>query len=172
MMIWLSRIPLLLVFSLFWGGLTFYTGFVVRIAHDVLSDPMDGGLITQRTTSVLQVLGVVTVVLMACNCAVVVRQSPKYGYALIACAAVLGCALVGLFVVHGHLDAAIDASVGEVIDREAFTIGHRRYNQLTTVEWIVSLAYVPLTVFAWRSIDARRDREGAIDKTSRTADER
>ena len=59
-MISLFRISFLLVFSLYWGGLTFYTGFVVRIAHDVLSDPMDGGLITQRVTVLLQVLGVVT----------------------------------------------------------------------------------------------------------------
>ena len=36
------RILLILCFSLFWGGLTFYTGFVVRISHDVLGDPMDG----------------------------------------------------------------------------------------------------------------------------------
>ena len=52
------RILLILCFSLFWGGLTFYTGFVVRISHDVLEDPMDGGLITQRVTNLLQYLGV------------------------------------------------------------------------------------------------------------------
>ena len=153
-MIWFVRILLLLTFSVYWGGLTFYTGFVVRISHDVLSDPMDGGLITQRVTSLLQILGVATVVLMACNCIVVVRRSPKYGYVLIGCATLLACSLVGLFVVHGHLDAIIDIGAAEITDRDAFVTGHRRYNQLTTIQWLASLSYLPITVFAWQSIDA------------------
>jgi hypothetical protein len=158
-MIWLSRILLLIVFSLYWGGLTFYTGFALRIAHDVLNDPMDAGIITQRATAVLQVLGVITVVLMACNCAVVVRQSPKYGYVLIGCATLLGCSLIGLFVVHGQLDAVIDVGAAEVLDRPVFDTGHQRYNQLTTIQWLASLAYLPITVFAWRSIDAGPERK-------------
>ena len=158
-MIWVCRIPLLLVFALYWGGLTFYTGFVVRISHDVLNDPMDGGLITQRVTAVLQILGVVTVVLMACNCVVVARQSRKYGYALVGCATLLGCSLIGLFVVHGHLDAIIDVATFEITDRDAFDAGHRRYNQLTTIQWLASLTYLPITVFAWRAVDAKEYRQ-------------
>ncbi len=152
-MVGVFRTLLLLVFALYWGGLTFYTGFVVRISHDVLDDPMDGGLITQRVTAVLQILGAVTVVLMACNGVVVARQSRKFGYALAGCTAILGCSLIGLFVVHGHLDAVIDVSASDIIDRDAFDMGHRRYNQLTTIQWLACLAYLPTTVFAWRSID-------------------
>jgi hypothetical protein len=152
-MVWVCRILFLLAFALYWGGLTFYTGLVVRISHDVLSDPMDGGLITQRVTAVLQLLGVITVLLMACNCVAVARQSRKFGYALIGCAFLLGCSLIGLFVVHGHLDAVIDVGAHEIVDRDVFNAGHRRYNQLTTVQWLASLAYLPITVFAWRSID-------------------
>ena len=158
-MFWVYRIGLLLVFSLYWGGLTFYTGFVVRISHDVLSDPMDGGLITQRVTAVLQSLGVVTVALMACNCVVVARHSRRYGYALVGCATLLGCSLIGLFVVHGHLDAVIDLKTYEITDRNAFDTGHRRYNQLTTIQWLASLSYLVITVFAWRFIDARMSRQ-------------
>ena len=161
-MVWVCRIALLLVFALFWGGLTFYTGFVVRISHDVLNDPMDGGLITQRVTAVLQVLGVVTVAFMALNCVAVARQSPKYGYALGGCAAILGCSLIGLFIVHGHLDAIIDLETYQITDREAFDTGHRRYNQLTTIQWLASLVYLPITVFAWRFIDAGRNRQSGF----------
>ncbi|MCP4192644.1 MAG: hypothetical protein GY768_18675 [Planctomycetaceae bacterium] len=157
-MIWFYRIPLLLLFALYWGGLTFYTGFVVRIAHAVLDDPMDGGLITQRVTVVLQMLGAVTVVLMACNCAVVFWHSRKYGYPLIGCTTLLSCALIGLFLVHGHLDAVIDVEAFEIIDRDAFDAAHQRYNQLTTIQWLSAFAYLPITVFAWRSIDASRDQ--------------
>ena len=153
-MIWICRILLLLVYALYWGGLTFYTGIVLRISHDVLNDPIDGGMITQRVTGVLQILGVVATVLMLCNCIVVVRRSPKYGYALAACTVILGCSLIGLFVVHGQLDAIIDLQASQITDRVAFDAGHQRYNQLTTVQWLASLAYLPITVFAWRDIDA------------------
>lgn len=153
-MILFTRILLLLVFSLFWGGLTFYTGFVVRISHDVLADPMDGGLITQRVTSLLQWLGVVMVVLMLLNAVDVVRHARRLGYSLLICTGLMVTALVGLFVVHGQLDQVIDVASSEIIDRDAFTIGHRRYNQLTTIEWLSSLAYLLLTVVAWRSVDS------------------
>jgi hypothetical protein len=147
------RTLLLLCFALFWGGLTFYTGFAVRIAHDVLSDPMDGGLITQRVTVLLQYFAVATVILMLVNAIQVSREHRKLGFALAFCAIILGVAVCGLVIVHGHLDAVIDIEAIEIRDREVFTISHRRYNQFTTVEWIASLAYLPLTVAAWRKVD-------------------
>jgi hypothetical protein len=67
----------------------------------------------------------------------------------------LCCSLIGLVVVHGHLDAIIDVETSSITDRDAFNTGHRRYNQLTTIQWLASLAYLPTTVFAWRSIDAK-----------------
>ena len=152
-----GRTLLLLAFSLYWGGLTFYTGFVVRISHDVLADAMDGGLITQRVTSVLQMLGAVTVVLMAFNAIAVTRKVRSYGYVLIACTVVLALALMGLFLVHGQLDAIIDVEDRVITDRENFDRGHRRYNQLTTIQWLASLAYLPVTLVAWRSTDARME---------------
>lgn len=147
------RVVFLLVFALYWGGLTFYTGFVVRISHDVLNDPIDGGLITQRATETLQLLGVATLALMTCNGVAVVRLSKNYGIGLLVNTLVLGVSLIGLFVVHAHLDAVIDVDASEVVDRSEFIIGHRRYNQLTTVEWVASVVYLVVTVFAWHSID-------------------
>ncbi len=153
-MICFSRILLLLVFAVYWGGLTFYTGVVVRISHDVLNDPMDGGLITQRVTVVLQMLGLVVALLMILNGLIVVRKARRYGFALFICAAVLSCSLAGLYSVHQDLDSVIDVAEGVITDREEFTIGHRRYNQLTTVQWLACLTYLPIAVFTWRSIDA------------------
>lgn len=150
----LFRTVLLLLFALFWGGLTFYTGFVVRIAHDVVSDPMDGGMITQRATSLLQHLGAVTAVAMLLNALWALKTCRRRGGVLVVCAVVLIGSLVGLFVVHGQLDAVISIDMAEVIDRETFVIGHRRYNQLTTVEWIVLLLYLPVAISAWRKQDA------------------
>ncbi|MEM9366327.1 MAG: hypothetical protein AAGD07_10035 [Planctomycetota bacterium] len=152
----LLRFIFLIVFALHWGGLTFYTGFVVRISHNVLSNPMDGGLITQRATSVLELLSLVSLVLMALNCVHVMRHSRRLGYCLAGCIVLLGLSLLGLFVVHGQLDAVIDERVYEVVRRDVFDTGHRRYKQLVTIHWVVSLAYLLTTTIAWKSIDTRR----------------
>jgi hypothetical protein len=162
-MVGFVRILFLFCFSLYWGGLTFYTGFVVRISHDVLNDPMDGGLITQRVTYILQTFGLAAVFLMGWNCIDVVRQSRKLGVLLIACVLLLSFALVGLYLVHGQLDAVIDANASEITNRVAFDRGHRRYNQLTTIQWLACLAYLPITVIAWQSIDRKAGVKHATD---------
>ncbi len=153
MLTWFVHILFLLSFALFWGGLTFYTGFVVRISHDVLGDPMEGGLITQRVTVLLQILGGVTVVLMLLNSIQIGCRCRKYGLALAFCTIVLGSAIAGLVIVHGQLDSVISIDTAEITDREVFTINHRRYNQLTTIEWLAGLAYLSMTVAGWRKVD-------------------
>ncbi len=162
------RVILLVSLSLFWGGLTFYTGFVVRVIHDVLNDPMDGGLITQRVTHILQILGAVACVFMIQNCFVVIKQfrryaakkqSRRYEAVLVICTFLFACSLIGLHLVHGQLDAVIDRPNHEVIDREAFVEGHRRYNQLTTVQWLSSSAYLMATVVAWMKVDSQADQD-------------
>lgn len=157
-MISFFRASLLVTFALYWGGLTFYTGFVVRISHRILADPMDGGLITQQVTEVLQWLCLVAVLMMLGNALVVHRNTKRFGYALLGCGGTVAIALAGLFIVHGQLDAVIDTRAVEILDRDAFDTGHRRYNQLTTIQWIASLAYLPTTIVAWRRLDA--DRSG------------
>lgn len=152
-MVWFCRMLLLLVFSIFWGGLTFYTGFVVRISHDVLADPMDGGFITQRVTRLLQYLGVATVILMFINHRQIPKQLPYYRRVLFLLTVVLGSSMVGLFLVHSELDAVIDITNHEILDRVRFDQGHRHYNQLTTIEWLTSLAYLGVTVIAWSKAD-------------------
>lgn len=158
----LFRTLFLFAFALFWGGLTFYTGIVVRIMHDVLNDPMDGGFITQRVTNVLQVLGGLVAVLMVCNAWPALKICRRRGAALIVCAVVLALSLVGLYFVHAQLDAVISLEEGGVLDRDRFVIGHRRYNQLTTIEWIASLVYLPIAMSAWRTQDAVRRSETGL----------
>ena len=160
------RILLVLCFSLFWGGLTFYTGFVVRISHDVLEDPMDGGLITQRVTHLLQYLGCVTVVLMLLNSWQVRKQAllnqdsllKRYAISLTTINLILAASVCGLIVVHHQLDSVIDISNYEITDREQFVKSHRRYNQLTTVEWFSSIASISISLLAWRRMDLRKSK--------------
>lgn len=152
-MVWICRALFLFCYALYWGGLTFYTGFVVRISHDVLNDPMDGGLITQRVTVLLQIFGAVCVLLMLCNAVYVRRLARRHALAMGAITTVLGVAIIGLFVVHGQLDAVINVDASEITDRDAFTIGHRWYNRLTAVQWIAAVLYLPIAVDAWRRVD-------------------
>ena len=160
------RILLILGFSLFWGGLTFYTGFVVRISHDVLEDPMDGGLITQRATNLLQYLGGVTVVLMFLNGWQVRKQAllnqdfllKRYATSLTTINFILAESVCGLIVVHHQLDSVIAISNYEITDREQFVKSHRRYNQLTTVEWFSSIASISISLLAWRRMDLRKSK--------------
>ena len=161
----LLRTSLLLTFALFWGGLTFYTGIVVRISHDVVSDLMEGGLITQRVTVWLQYLGAACVLLMLANAAVVFRCRRGWGTALGLCAVLTGVSVIGLTIVHGHLDAVIDVAAQTVTDQDAFDIGHRRYNQLTTVEWLSTLCYLIITVFAWQRLDTSASGDASAKQT-------
>ncbi|MFK7820474.1 MAG: hypothetical protein AB8G99_17270 [Planctomycetaceae bacterium] len=154
-MIILLRTLLVLTYALFFGGLTFYTGVVVRISHDVLSDPMDGGLITQQVTDVLQWLGAATAGLMLMNALAVRKVCSRRFKVLIGCAVVLAIAVCGLFMVHEFLDEVIDVAAAEITDRDQFVVGHRRYNQLTTVEWLATLIYLPVAISAWRLQDQR-----------------
>lgn len=152
-MSWLGRSLLFFAFAIFWGGLTFYTGIVIRVSHAVLDDPMVGGLITQGVTRWLQVLGFIALVAMVGNGLAVRAASARHGNILLACAGLLAVSLVGLVVTHGQLDAVIDIESHTITDRDAFDAGHRRYNRWTTLEWIASLAYGLITVAAWRRVD-------------------
>lgn len=153
-MIVFLRILLVFVVALFWGGLTFYTGFVVRISHALLDNPMDGGLITQQVTVVLQWLAAISVVLMAINGFVIRRRHSMLGTALLVCTSILACSVVGLFFVHQYLDSVIDVAAREITDYEAFDARHRYYNQFTTIEWLATVVYLALNVVAWKTIDS------------------
>lgn len=150
------RTAFVLLFAIFWGGLTAYTGFVVRISHNVLSDTMEGGLVTQQVTSVLQWLGASFAIAMFSNAIAVRKPCPRRATALTILAGIFTTSIVGLFVVHSQLDAVISIESSEILDRDAFTIGHRRYNQLTTIEWLSSLAYLPLALSTWTKTDRQQ----------------
>ena len=148
------RIGLIFMFALYWGGLTFYTGIVVRVIHMVLNDPMDGGLITQKVTFVLQVLGICTLPLMMVNDFSVARRNKRFGLTLFGLTFILACSLTWLFVVHSQLDQLIDTERLMITDRIEFDAAHRRYNQTTTVQWLAAVIYLPLAVHSWRLVDS------------------
>jgi hypothetical protein len=152
---WIGRIALIFMFALYWGGLTFYTGIVVRIIHLVLNDPMDGGLITQKVTIALQLLGWCTVPFMVWNDIAVLRTSKRLGAALLTLTSLLTLALIGLLVVHAQLDSVIDMDQGVITDRIAFDTAHRRYNQTTTIQWLAAISYLPLAIYSWQAVDSR-----------------
>ncbi|MEM6472174.1 MAG: hypothetical protein AAF802_21610 [Planctomycetota bacterium] len=168
-MTWFLRSLLLFAFALLWGGLTFYTGFVVPISTRLLSDPFESGLVTQQVTNVLQVLGVLTGLMMLANSWLVLKTAGKPGLVLLTCSGVLLVSIAVLYATHLQLDAVIDASALDVTDRESFDAGHRRYSQWTTVEWLCCVIYLPTTLAAWNKIDGKTAAENGEDQVSQDA---
>jgi hypothetical protein len=82
----------------------------------------------------------------------------KLGGILFVCCLLFALSLVGLYLVHGQLDAVIDSVDREVTNRDAFVLGHRRYNQLTTLQWLSGTTYLLITAWAWRKVDSNRCR--------------
>lgn len=154
-----GRYLVLLVLALHWGGLTFYTGIVVPISHDVLLDPMEGGLITQQVTHWIQLLAVASVVCMLLNAVWCRDKTSRLRIVLFGCPLLLAICTVGQFLVHRNLDAVIVVAEREITDQESFDTNHRWYNQLTTVEWLTSLTYMATMVVAWTRQDSVRGQE-------------
>ena len=68
MAIWTGafRSLFLVALSIYIGGFTFYSAVVIPVLHDRLESSLETGLITQRVTDVLNLLGVVTLSLGWC----------------------------------------------------------------------------------------------------------
>ena len=121
--------------TLWWGGLTFYSLVVVPIGSEVFGTTAQG-FVTQRVTHWLNGIGLVTLVLLLWNLTAVRRRLLIATWLLMA-----GC-LTGLVVLHGSLDALLDAQSLSVHDAERFYKLHRVYLLVTAVQWLAGLAHL------------------------------
>src|SRR5271170_1726820 len=60
------RLLFVVVLSIYIGGFTFYSAVVIPVLHDRLESSLETGLVTQRVTDALNLLGVVTLSLGWC----------------------------------------------------------------------------------------------------------
>src|SRR5947209_926968 len=120
------------------GGFTFYAAAVIPVLHDQLGGALESGLVTQRVTIDLNLLGVATVVI-GLVLAMFERASgwrgpfrSKVSLGLLASTALC---LLALFVLHPMLDRRLEA--GEMA---AFYPLHRAYLWVSTVQWVTNSA--------------------------------
>jgi hypothetical protein len=141
MAIWTGMLRLLFVLalSIYVGGFTFYSVVVIPILHNRLESSFETGLVTQRVTDVLNLLGVVTLSLGWCIYGLSVVCGFRYdrpGLSKIWPLPLLlsSVCLVALLILHRVLDRKLETST--II---GFYPYHRAYLWTSTVQWFTNL---------------------------------
>jgi hypothetical protein len=139
MTIWTSVLRLLyvVVLSIYIGGFTFYSAVVIPVLHDRLESSLETGLVTQRVTDVLNLLGLVTLSLGWCVYALNAgfglpgdRDSRCTIWPLV----ISSICLVVLLVLHRVLDRKLESGTFT-----GFYPCHRAYLWASTVQWFANL---------------------------------
>jgi hypothetical protein len=147
------RFVLLLSLAFWQGGFMFYGGVVVPVGASVLGSETEQGFITQSVTNYLNVAGVVCVTVWGVTLAFDVRRSSRLGRL---CWAIwLGIALgLGVLIgLHLIMDRGLDSAGHAILDEARFLRLHEAYITTSTVQWLLCLALLGLTLHAWRSSD-------------------
>lgn len=141
----------------FWlGGFTFYSAVVIPVLHDQLGSPLETGLVTQRVTDALNLMGFATITL-GWLLTMVEERSPqrethRSRWAILALA-LSTCCLVILIALHRVLDRRLDAA-----EMQGFYPLHRLYLWVSTVQWLANLSL--LTCWAGLGRGDRRQTQG------------
>jgi hypothetical protein len=128
----------LVALSIYIGGFTFYSAVVIPVLHDRLESSLETGLITQRVTDVLNLLGVVTLSLGWCVyglSAVRAFRSDRGGGRKIWPLVISSICLVVLLVLHRVLDHKLETNTFA-----GFYPYHQAYLWTSTVQWFANLA--------------------------------
>jgi hypothetical protein len=127
----------LMALTTYVGGFTFYSLVVIPILHDRLESALLAGLVTQRVTNALNLLGVVTLSLGWCVYCVRalhrLRRDPlsRWDFWPLVISSVC---LVILLVLHGLLDRKL-----ETRSLAGFYPYHRAYLWVSTVQWFANI---------------------------------
>ena len=133
------------------GGFFFYAAVVVPIGGAELGSELEQGLITRRVTVWLNLIGLLAisswwVALWATSWS----ASARLRWLMTGGVGLVAAGLIGLFVLHGSLDAQIELETRSVIDHEEFYEGHRVYLVISAIQWLVTFAILPLTLWGWQ----------------------
>jgi hypothetical protein len=149
----LRRYIMLLVFALWMGGFTFYTGFVIRIGTNVLGSERDQGFITQQATNWLNYIGILGVLVLGWNL-LAERRGNRVRLLALAWLALL-LLQIALFVIHPVIDHMLDPATHKIHDLGHFFNWHRAYMATASLQWLIALIYLWLAMHLWRKNDQR-----------------
>ena len=127
----------LVALSIYIGGFTFYSAVVIPVLHDRLESSLETGLITQRVTDMLNLLGVVTLSLGWCVYGLSAgwnSQSDRGSRCKIWPLVISSICLVVLLVLHRVLDRKLETNMFA-----GFYPYHRAYLWTSTVQWLANL---------------------------------
>jgi hypothetical protein len=148
----LIRRFLLLWLLMFWlGGFTFYAAVVVPIGTEKLGSPLHQARITQPVTNWLNLAGAIALAAWAWDLSLMRRH--RWWRWLLWLALVL--LLAALIALHPWMDALLDLANGEVYDLPTFTVLHRVYLWISTVQWGGAIVLSYATLRGWRDADRR-----------------
>jgi hypothetical protein len=127
------QVFLLLVWALWWGGLSFYAIVVVPIGTELIGS-VEQGFITQRVTGWHNIL---TVGFLVCLFIEAVRMRSRMLWSLVIALAIIE---VGLFSWHWHLTKMMDFADHSVPSN--FYSQHAIYLWFTAAEWFLGIALI------------------------------
>jgi hypothetical protein len=161
-MLVLIRRFLVIAALMFWsGGFVFYAAVVVPIGTDVLRTALDQGFITRQVAKRINWAGIGALAIFAWDAFtydVRWRRGLRLAMILIA----LVC-LGMLFWLHPRMAALMPSDFGGVLDDPfRFDRMHQAYLWIITVQWAASVAFMGLSLMAWRE----EDRANALTANS------
>ena len=127
----------LVALSIYIGGFTFYSAVVIPVLHDRLESSLETGLITQRVTDVLNLLGVATLSAGWCVYGLSAARefrSDRGSRFKIWPLVISSICLIVLLVLHRVLDRKLETNTFA-----GFYPYHRAYLWTSTVQWFANL---------------------------------
>jgi hypothetical protein len=149
----LRRFLTLAALMVWQGGFIFYTAFVVPIGTEFLGSAAAQGFITRQVTVDINRCGAVALALMAWDLAACPDASRSRRLARVVLFALMVVAAVALFDLHQRLEALLDVPNEAVLNRAEFRPLHRVYLWVSSAQWACAVAYLALTIAAWRQED-------------------
>jgi hypothetical protein len=141
----------IVAYSVWVGGFTFYGLAVIPILHDEL-DRLHAGQITQRVTDWLNLIGLVTLSVWWILAWAERRVGPSsFRWIRVGLLGTTTALLAFLAVDHAILDDRL-ARYG----LEGFYQRHRVYLIASTIQWVVNLGIVPVTLAIWNGTPEAR----------------
>ena len=145
-----ERTAMLVVMTLWWGGLTFYSAVVVPVGTAVLESTELQGLVTQQVTRYLNMLGLLTVgAIIWILLRLLGTRAITMAKELLVLGAILLALQGGLYWLHGELGRQLIDDT----DRDAFYQTHRLYLLLVAVQWGLGLMSLIYVLRLWQRID-------------------
>jgi hypothetical protein len=137
----------------FWqGGFTFYSAVVVPAGERVLGSSREQGFVTRRVTNYLNAAGAVALPLCLWDARIGGRKTlgSRLRWAAWGGMTVTLAVQIGL---HVALDRLLEPDEMRVVDEQAFRAVHQWYLIASTAQWVCCLAFLILSLGAWRKED-------------------